>query len=82
MEDSNKWPNINKDVLDRIKINIVVQINGKTRDVVSMGKNADETEINELVKKSSKTEKYLKGKKIKKTIFVKNKIINYIIIDK
>ena len=80
--DSNKWPNINKDVLDRIKINIVVQINGKTRDVVSMGKNADETEINELVKKSSKTEKYLKGKKIKKTIFVKNKIINYIIIDK
>ena len=80
-KDKNKWPNINKNVLNRIKINMVIQINGKTRDVLSMEKDSSESEINKLVKNTSKAEKYLKGKKITKTIFVKNKIINYIIKD-
>ena len=76
-----KWPEINKQILNTIKINLVVQINGRTRDVLNVKKDIFEKEVDNLIKKSSKASKYLKDKKIKKIIFVKNKIINYIVID-
>ncbi len=75
----NKWPIINRKVLEKIEINLVVQVNGKTRDVIAIKKDLSELKINKLIKESSKANKYLLDKKILKTIFVKNKIINYII---
>jgi leucyl-tRNA synthetase len=77
--DGNKWPKIDEKVLENTKINMVVQVNGKTRDVLNIKKNLNETEINRLIMKSSKANKHLVNKTIIKTIFVKNKIINYII---
>ena len=58
---------------------MVVQINGKTRDVLNISRDLKESEVNDLVKKSIKAYKHLENKKIKRTIFIKNKIINYII---
>ena len=40
----------------------------------------DEESITKLIKQSSKAKKHLDQKKIVKTIFVKNKIINYILL--
>ena len=74
-----KWPKISKKILENIKINMVIQVNGKTRDVLNIRKELSEIEINKLVMKSSKANKHLMNKKIIKTIFIKNKIINYII---
>ena len=76
---TDKWPKINKQILELIKINMVIQINGKTRDVLSVKNNLNEIEIKKLVKESLKANKYLVDKIIKKTIFVKNKIINFIV---
>ena len=72
------WPKIDekKLVLD---IKIAVQINGKTRDILSIKKDLNQNEIYQNILKSSNARKYIENKKIKKTIFVKNKIINYII---
>ena len=78
-KDTHKWPKINEKVLENVKVNMVIQVNGKTRDVLNVKKNLSEKEIDKLVMKSSKANKYLINKKIIKTIFVKNKIINYII---
>ena len=58
---------------------MAIQINGKTRDVINVDKDIEQDVVNNLVLKESKAEKYVKNKNIKKTIFVKNKIINYII---
>ena len=44
-----------------------------------MKKDLSEREIFELVVKSTKVKKYMENKKIFRTIFVKNKIVNYII---
>ena len=44
-------------------------------------KNATENEINKIILEQSKAKKFIQDKKITKTIFVKNKIINYIISD-
>ena len=73
----NDWPQINKELLEDIKF--AVQINGKTRGILIVKKNADQSVINKLVLSDSKTKKFIENKEIFKTIFVKNKIINYII---
>ena len=78
-KEANKWPKINAKALENIKINMVIQVNGKTRDVLNVEKNLNQTEIDKLIMKSSKANKHLVNKKIIKTIFIKNKIINYII---
>ena len=72
-----KWPNIRKNSQE--EISFAVQINGKTRDIIKIKKNLDEKEINEIVLYSSKAKKFIEDNKILKTIYVKNKIINYII---
>ena len=79
--DYNKWPEIDKkDILREIKL--AVQINGKTRDIISIDKDLNEEEVNVFIIKHSKAKKYVDSKKIIKTIFVKNKIINYIVNSK
>ena len=60
---------------------MVVQINGKTRDVLSVDKDLDENEIKKIIKISSKANKHMINKQIIKIIYVKNKIINYIVKD-
>ena len=60
---------------------MVIQINGKTRDCNKRKKDEDEAEIKKISTNSVKIKKYIIDKKISRTIFVKNKIINYIISD-
>ena len=73
----NIWPEIKKDVIE--EINLAVQVNDKTRDIIKIKKDAHESDIKSIVQKKSKANKYIENKKINKIIFVKNRIINYII---
>ena len=77
--DEFQWPKVNKKIIEKTEIKMAIQINGKTRDVLNMRRNLEEKEVTSLVKNSLKASKYMVNKKIVKTIFVKNKIINYII---
>ena len=81
-KDTDNWPKINQKLINTLKINLVIQINGKTRDVIQVNKDLEEIELNKIVSKSSKAKKYIDNKKIIKTIYVKNKIINYLIGNK
>lgn len=73
------WPEIKKEYLLIKSLNIVVQINGKKKDLLSTDKSLEEKEILELVRKREKVSKFLENKGIKKTIYVKDKLINLII---
>ena len=76
-ENRNEWPNIKTDLDNNIKF--AVQINGKTRDIISIKKDLKEEDIWNLMTKNAKISRFFKDKEIIKKIFVKNKIINYII---
>tara|TARA_Y100001970_G_scaffold137311_1_gene168994 strand:- start:5342 stop:7858 length:2517 start_codon:yes stop_codon:yes gene_type:complete len=78
-KDVDKWPEINTKVLENLKISFAVQVNGKTRDIISVNKDLTEKDVDKITRKSSKAGKYIIDKKIVKTIFIKNKIINYIV---
>ena len=73
-----RWPKIDKNNIKE-DINLPVQINGKTRDIILVKRNSDEKTIHKLILESSKAKKYIEGKSILKTILIKNKIINYIV---
>ena len=74
-----EWPKYNKNLLDEEKINIVIQINGKKREVLKVKKNINEKEILEIIKDSDKVQKFLEKKEVIRKIFIPNKILNYII---
>ena len=76
-KDPNKWPMIKEDFLENIKF--AIQVNGKTRDIIEVKKGLNEETINSIVVEVSKANKFIKDNKILKKIFVKDKIINYII---
>ena len=63
------------------KVKFAVQIDGKTRDIISISKNLEEEQVKRKIEENSKANKFLENKKIIKTIFVKGKIINYITND-
>ena len=45
---------LTKKYLKKLKINLVVQVNGKTRDVIRVKKDVNEKEIFKLIIKNSK----------------------------
>jgi leucyl-tRNA synthetase len=74
-----KWPNIDKKYLIDENANLVIQINGKKKDVLNITNNLKEKEVMELVYKNEKILQQIQGKKIFKNIYVPNKIFNIII---
>ncbi len=78
-KDVDNWPQIDKKSVETQMIQVAVQINGKTRDVVRVEKDLSEKEFTQEIKKFDKISNYLKNKEINKVIYVKNKIINFLV---
>ena len=73
------WPKINEKYLVETKVEIVIQVNGKKRNALKVQKDMSEDEVIKIINKEKLIEKYLINYEIIKTIFVKNKIINFIL---
>ena len=73
------WPIVAKEELIEDEVNFVVQINGKKRAILKVNRDIDENSILNKIKSNNETEKLLQNQKIKKTIFVSNRLINIII---
>jgi leucyl-tRNA synthetase len=73
------WPKIDNKALEEDSANIVIQINGKLKDLIEMPVGASDKEIEEKALASEKVQKFLDGKKPKKIIVVKNKLINMVV---
>ena len=78
-EDQIKWPKVSKGDLIEENINFVVQINGKKRAILKVKRDMIEKEILETIKLNQEIEKFINNQKIKKSIFVPNRLINIII---
>tara|TARA_B100001250_G_scaffold86436_1_gene71517 strand:- start:12271 stop:14826 length:2556 start_codon:yes stop_codon:yes gene_type:complete len=74
-----KWPTLDKKYLEKEIINIVIQINGKKRSIIEANMNINEKDIIDKSIKDSQILKYIENKKIVKTIYVKNRLLNLIV---
>jgi len=59
-------------------MNIVVQVNGKVRANIEVPHDSEEAVITEAAKANEKVAAFLTGEP-KKTIYVKNKLINFVV---
>ena len=78
-QDRDKWPEVDKQFLIKEKFDIVIQINGKKRDLMSFTNEINEKELLIEIKNNERLKKFLESKEIKKSVYIKNKLINLII---
>ena len=74
-----RWPKYDQWLVVEDEFDFVIQINGKTRDVVKARKGISEEEARKMAFESEKVKKFTEGKEPRKTIFVKDKLINLIV---
>ena len=74
-----EWPKIDEKYLIEKNVKIVVQFNGKKRGTLDAKKDIQEEDLIKDIVKSRDFDKYLKGKKIKRHVYIKNRLINFLI---
>ena len=73
------WPVFDEDLMKREDFLLVVQINGKVRGKIKIMKDTSQNQIEELAKKIENVGSNLQNKKIKKVIYIEEKILNFVI---
>ena len=73
------WPSIKEKYLVKNENLIVIQINGKKRNTISVDKSLNEKELVDLIKNQQLVAKYFDNGELVKTIYIKDKLINFII---
>jgi leucyl-tRNA synthetase len=68
-----------EELLEISEFELVIQINGKVRGKVMIDINLEQKEIEEIAKKIENVDSNLDGKEIKKIIYIRGKIINFVI---
>ncbi|QYR20177.1 leucine--tRNA ligase [Paenibacillus sp. sptzw28] len=72
------WPAFEEAWTIDQEVEIVVQVNGKIMDRLSIAADTDETEMEKLAKQSDKVAEAIAGKTIRKVITVKGKLVNIV----
>ena len=75
------WPKFNTEFVDEAEIILIIQVNGKVRGELRLDRDSgkDENKVEKLARADQKIAKWLEGKSIKKTVFVPQKLINFVI---
>ena len=74
-----QWPEKIEGIDAGQEVQIIVQINGKLRSRINTKSDLNEEEILKIALEDQKTKEYLGGSDILKTIYVPNKLINFVI---
>ena len=74
-----EWPRIDPEYLKQETFTIVTQINGKKRKVFYFKESLDKETLIKTIKNDEQIKKFVDNKEIIKTIYVENKLINFII---
>jgi len=74
-----KWPEYDSKLVKDEEITLIIQINGKLRDQIKAPAGVKEEEAKRLALESKKVIKYMEGKNIQKVIFVKDRLINFVV---
>ena len=78
ISDKVTWPTYDESQLEESTNIIVVQINGKKRGIIDTKKDINEDDLIKLISNDEKITKHFDKNKIKKKIYIKNKLINII----
>ena len=74
-----RWPRWDEALAKDEEITLVVQVNGKLRDRITVSASITEAEARQMVLERQKVKAYLEGKKVVKTIYVPGKLVNLVV---
>ena len=74
-----KWPEYDPKLINEENFELIIQINGKVRDKISVSMGLSQKEAENIAFASEKVKMWLKEGKIRKIIFVPNKLVNIVI---
>jgi leucyl-tRNA synthetase len=73
------WPAADPALLKADVLEIPVQVNGKVRGKISVPAEAQEAEVIEIAKADSNVSKHLAGQSVKRAIYVRGRIVNFVV---
>jgi leucyl-tRNA synthetase len=73
------WPQFDPELVKESVAEVAVQVNGKLRGVITIAVDADEAKAREVAMADDKISVFVIGKTIKKLVYVKGKILNFIV---
>ena len=73
------WPEIDESLLAIEEFELIIQVNGKVRGKINIEVNKSKTEIEELAKNVDNVKSHIGSVNVKKTIYVENKLINFVV---
>ena len=75
----NSWPVFNEEFLQLEEFQLIIQVNGKVRGKENISVESEEAEIEIIAKENKNVKKILANQAIKKVIYIKEKLINFVI---
>ncbi|MEM1083950.1 MAG: leucine--tRNA ligase [Verrucomicrobiota bacterium] len=75
---SQSWPEHDESALIETEIELVVQVNGKLRDKITVAKDAPKEEIEAAAQAAEKVKEHTDGKTIRKIIVVPGRLVNIV----
>lgn len=73
------WPVYNPKLLQSETVKIIVQVNGKVRDTLTVNAGAKRNEVEKMALQSDRIKKFLNGKKPRRVVYVPDRLINFVI---
>ena len=72
------WPQVDLNYIQKNKINIPIQVNGKVRAVIEVPMDTNKKEIEEIALKEKNVLKFLNNNP-KKVIIIPNRVVNFVV---
>ncbi|MDZ4209791.1 MAG: class I tRNA ligase family protein, partial [Candidatus Curtissbacteria bacterium] len=74
-----KWPEFNEALLLEESVTLVIQVNSRVRDTMSIKRGLSEDEVKKMVLANEKVKKEIEGKEIKKFVYIQDKLTNIVV---
>ncbi|MBS83266.1 MAG: leucine--tRNA ligase [Gammaproteobacteria bacterium] len=73
------WPIVDSSALEESKTELIIQINGKLRSSIQIDIGQNEESAKMIASSDKKIKPYLMNKKIKKIVYIQDKLINFVV---
>jgi leucyl-tRNA synthetase len=74
-----KWPQYDPELAKDEEIELVIQVNGKVRDKITVSADIEEEEAKRMATESEKARMFIAGKEIKKIIYIKGRLVSIVV---
>ncbi len=73
------WPSYDYSLLETMEVSLVIQVNGRVRAILTVPVSLTQDKAEQLARENVQIKKWLEGREVVKTIYVQDKILNFVL---